>query len=452
MLPETVVSYLNEHSEQFVAELQRLCRQPSVSAQNLGLGECAELVKTMMEQVGLHTQLFELEAGPPVVYGELQGRSDKTLIFYDHYDVQPPEPLELWQSDPWAAEIRDGVLYARGASDNKSNIVSRLKAMEAWLQTAGQLPCSVKWVIEGEEETGSRHLGQFIRAERARLAGDGCIWEFGGLDDDDIPAIVLGLKGMLYVELTARGPAADLHSARAAIVENPAWRLVQALSTIRDAAGHVTIEGWYERVRDFTPAELAALEAVPLPEEELKRELGIAHFLNDMHGPELKKALAGGPTANIAGIWGGYRGEGHKTVLPAQAQAKLDFRLVPDQEPEELAERLRSHLQRHGFGDLELQIQAASPAARTPLEAEIVRMAQETARQVFAKEPIVQVSSAGSGPMALFSDLLKLPTVAIGCNHSGSQTHSPNENQRLDVFLAGTQWMAAMLERFGQAG
>jgi acetylornithine deacetylase/succinyl-diaminopimelate desuccinylase-like protein len=451
MLPQQVARYTDDHSDRFVKELQLLCRQPSVSAQNLGMRECAQLVKSMQEEVGLSAKLFELKGGPPVVYGEISGKnSDRTLVFYNHYDVQPPEPLELWQSDPWAAEIRDGKIYARGASDNKSNVVSRLKTMEAFLKTEGELPCNVKLVIEGEEETGSPHLGQFVKAEHARLKGDACIWEFGGLDYNDIPAITLGLKGMLYIEMTVRGPAVDTHSARAAVVDNPAWRLVQALSTIRDGSGKILIEGWYDDVRDFTPEELKALESEPPQEEALKRELRISGFLNGMKGLALRKALAGNPTANIAGIWGGYTGPGHKTVLPSYAKVKMDFRLVPNQDPEKLAELLRQHLKKHGFHDLEVQLQAENPAGRTRLDAEIVRVSQETARVVFKKEPIVHVSSAGSGPMALFTNTLNLPTVAIGCNHSGSQTHAPNENQRIDVFIAGTKWMAAVMARFGQ--
>jgi acetylornithine deacetylase/succinyl-diaminopimelate desuccinylase-like protein len=452
MLSKGVTQYIDQHSDRFVKELQLLSRQPSVSAQNLGMRECAQLVKSMLEEVGLSAKLFELQGGPPVVYGEMLGKnSRKTLIFYDHYDVQPAEPLELWQSDPWAAEIRDGKIFARGVSDNKSNIVSRLKAMEAFLKTEGELPCNVKFVIEGEEETGSPHLGQFVKAESARLKGDACVWEFGGLDYNDVPAITLGLKGMLYVEMTAHGPAVDTHSARAAVVDNPAWRLVQALDTIRDQSGRVLIEGWYDEVRDFTPEELKALESEPAQEEELKRELKITYFLSGMKGLELKKALAGSPTANIAGIWGGYAGPGHKTVLPSYAKVKMDFRLVPDQDPEKLAQRLRQHLKKHGFGDFELQIQAENPAARTPLKAEIVQISQETAREVFKKDPIIHVSSAGSGPMALFTNTLKLPTVAIGCNHSGSLSHAPNENQRIDVFIAGTKWMGAVVARFGES-
>lgn len=448
-----VYKHIDVHEEEIVERLRVLCRQPSVSAQGLGLRECAELTRDLMEEVGLKAELVPLRDGPPVVYGELgshSSKSNKTLVFYNHYDVQPPEPLELWESDPWAAEVRDGRIYARGAADNKANIVSRLAAIEAFLRTQGDVPCNIRFVIEGEEEIGSPHLSQFIEEHGHRLRGEGAIWEFGGLDYGDIPAVTLGLKGMLYVEFFVKSLAKDTHSARAAVVENPAWRLIHALSTLRDQKGRITIEGWYDDVRDFTPEELEALKREPLREEELKKELGINQFLNGMSGLELKKAVVGHPTANIAGFYSGYIGEGHKTVLPAYAKAKMDFRLVPDQDPQRLAQLLRDHLKRRGFGDIELTIQAENPAARTPINAEIVRIACDTAREVFQKEPIVHISSAGSGPMHLFTHNLRLPTVAIGCNHPCNNTHAPNENQRIDALLLGTRWIAAVMEQFGQ--
>ena len=449
---QEVVRYIDENANKFIEELCRLCRQPSVSAQNQGMSECAALVKQMLEAVGFQTKLYPLKDGPPVVYGELKSQSsNKTLVLYNHYDVQPPEPLELWKHPPFSATIEDGKIYARGASDNKSNIVSRLKAIEAFLKTTGDVPCHIKFVIEGEEETGSPHFGQFIHEQKSLLNGDGAIWEFGGLDYDDVPAITLGLKGMLYVEFFVRSLAKDSHSARAAVVDNPAWRLVRALSTIRNENGKILIKGWYDDVRPFTKEELQALRQEPSHEERLKEELQIKHFLNKMKGLELKKAAAGSPTANIAGFYSGYTGPGHKTVLPSYAMAKMDFRLVPDQKPKKLANLLRKHLKAKGFSDIELKIQSENPAARTRLTAPIVQIAKDTAREIFQKEPILHVSSAGSGPMHLFTKVLKLPTVAVGCNHAYSNAHAPNENQRIDVFIAGTKWIAAIMEQFGRS-
>ena len=444
-----VYRHIDDHQQRTVERLQRLCAQPSVSAQNYGMRECAELTREMLAESGLEAEIVPLEEGPPVVYAERRvPDAAKTIVIYDHYDVQPAEPLELWDSDPWAGEIRHGRIYARGAADNKGNIVSRLAAMEAFLDVHGELPCNVKFVIEGEEETGSPHFGSFIHQYRDRLTGDAAIWEFGGLDDDDVPGVTLGLKGMLYVELFVQTIERDSHSARAAIAPNPAWRLIKAINTISDGQGRVTVDGWYDEVRDFTDAELTALEDEPLEEERLRRELGLDEFLNGMSGLELKKALTGAPTANVAGLYSGYIGDGHKTVLPAYASAKMDFRLVPDQDPDRLAELLRTHLSERGFGDVELSIQSENPAARTPLDSAIAQVACETADEVWGTAPNVHVGSPGSGPMHLFTNVLGLPTVAIGCNHPETNTHAPNENQRIDALIGGAKWIAAVLGRF----
>lgn len=449
---EPVYQKIDEQSEESIKNLQRLCQQPSVSAQGLGMNECAELVKTMLGEVNIDAEIIPLSEGPPVVYGELKSStSNKILVFYNHYDVQPPEPLELWDSDPWAAEIHDGKVVARGAADNKGNIASRLAAIRAFLDTRGEIPCNIKFVIEGEEETGSPHFGEFIHKHKEKIGGDASIWEFGGLDYGDIPAVTLGLKGMLYVEYYVKTLGADTHSARAAVVQNPAWRLIQALSTIRDNEGRVLVEGWYDDVRDFTPLELETLDNSPLDEEQLKHDMGITGFLGGKSGLELKKALVGAPTANIAGFYSGYIGEGHKTVLPSYASAKMDFRLVPDQDPDKLAHHLREHLAKHGFEDVEVKIQSENPAARTAVDAEISQIAARTAKDVFGLDPIIHVGSPGSGPMALFTNVLELPTVAIGCNHPFSNTHAPNENQRIDAFISGTKWIAAVMEEFGKA-
>ena len=449
---EPVFAKIDEQADESIENLRRLCKQPSVSAQGLGLEECANLVKTMLEEVRIDTEIIPLSDGPPVVFGEMEGRNkNKTLVFYNHYDVQPPEPFELWESDPWAAEIRDGKVFARGAADNKGNIASRLAVIRAYLDVHGELPCNIKFIIEGEEETGSPHFSEFIHTHKEKLGGDASIWEFGGLDYDDIPAVTLGLKGMLYVEYYVKCLGDDTHSARAAIIQNPAYRLASAISSMRDNNGKILIEGWYDDVRDFTQLELETLDKSPFDEESMKRDMGISNYLGNLTGLELKKALTGNPTANIAGFDSGYHGEGHKTVLPAEAKAKMDFRLVPNQDPDKLAQLLRAHLDKHGYEDIELTIQSENPAARTPIDAEISKVAAETAQEVFGKEPIIHVASAGSGPMHLFTSALGLPTVAIGCNHPFSNTHAPNENQRIDAFVSCTKWIAAVLQKFGDS-
>ena len=444
-------SEIDKNSGQFVDKLRVLCQQPSVSAQNMGLKETADLVSSFLRDLGFTVEQFTPSKGPPVIFGELRSRTGRnTLVIYNHYDVQPVEPVDLWRNPPFSAVIEDNKVFARGASDNKGNIISRLLSIDAFLKKTGDVPCHIKWVIEGEEEIGSPHFSEFISVYKPRLNGDSAIWEFGGLDYEDRPLVTLGLKGMLYVEFKVQTALKDSHSARAAVVENPAWRLVRMLDTITDEDGRILVEGWYDDVKPFTPEELEVIRQMPLEEHSIRDELGVKNFLYGLTGFEFKKAFYGNPTANIAGIWSGYTGPGHKTVLPSIAQAKMDFRLVPNQDPVKLAGKLKQHLIRHGFVEIEVNIQAENPAARTPIDSPIAKIAAQAGREVFHKEPVTLVTSAASGPMHYFTNTLGLATVAIGCNHSKSNTHAPNENQRIDVFVQGSKWIARVIENLAK--
>ncbi|HYY90364.1 MAG TPA: M20/M25/M40 family metallo-hydrolase [Candidatus Dormibacteraeota bacterium] len=451
LMPNEIFVHIDKNKDLFVGKLRTLCQQPSVSAQSLGLVETANLVASFLKEIGFTVETFSPTNGPPVVFGEISSkREGKTLLVYNHYDVQPVDPVELWTHPPFSAMIVDNKVYARGASDNKGNIVSRLMAIDAILKVMGDAPCNIKWVIEGEEEIGSPHFAEFITHYRTRLNADSAIWEFGGLDYDDHPLVTLGLKGMLYVEFKVQTALKDSHSARAAVVENPAWRLVRMLDTIQDEDGRILVEGWYDDVKGFTSDELEVIRTMPLEEHSIRDELGIKHFLYGLTGFEFKKAFYGNPTANIAGIWSGYTGPGHKTVLPSVAHAKMDFRLVPNQDPVKLAGKLKQHLEKHGFGDVEVKLQAENPAARTSIDSPIAKIAAKSGKEVFNKEPVTLVTSAASGPMHFFTNTLKLPTVAIGCNHPRSNTHAPDENQRIDVFVQGSKWIAKVIDDFAK--
>src|SRR5437667_12856512 len=256
---------IDSSSDKFVEQLRAVCRQPSVSAQDIGLNASAELVIGFLRETGFTVEAFSPSTGPPVVFAELASKiGRKTLVFYNHYDVQPVERRELWKNAPFSATVEDGKVYARGASDNKGNIVSRLMAINAFLKATGTVPCNLKWASEGEEEIGSPHFSEFITAYKARLGGDSAIWEFGGLDYEDRPLVTLGLKGILYVEFKVQTALKDSHSARAAVVENPAWRLVRMLETLEDEDGRILIEGWYDEGRPFRPEELEVIRVMPL--------------------------------------------------------------------------------------------------------------------------------------------------------------------------------------------
>ena len=434
-----------------ISDLQMLIRQPSVSAKKQGLVECANLVAETMRKAGINSDVLYLDdkSIAPIVYGEVRSRSnpDKTILFYNHYDVQPEEPLELWNDEPFSGKVEGNYIFGRGSADDKGELITRIKGVEYFLKKTGDVPCNVKFMVEGEEEVGSVHVEDYLMKYRDRLACDGVIWEFGYVDAKNRPIISLGMKGLLYVELIAKGPVRDAHSSLAVLIENPAWRLVSALATMRDQNGKVLIKDWYKEVRSFTKEELDVIAQEPFDEKEFKQEYGIVRFVRNAKGRDVKKALVGMPTCNIAGFNSGYIGEGAKTVLPAQAVVKIDFRLVPDMVPAKQLERLNRHLKLHGFGDIEVKFIHAEAAARTPIRDPFVRQVQQAAKETFGSA-IISVSSAGTGPMYSFIKVLKAPCISIGSTFMFARIHSPNEFARIDLLNKATKCIGRIIERF----
>ncbi|HVL25996.1 MAG TPA: M20/M25/M40 family metallo-hydrolase, partial [Thermomicrobiales bacterium] len=294
-----VYAHIDAHAEEYIAALQRLLRQPSIAAQGVGMAETAAIVEEMLTGLGATPRQVDTRGGFPVVYAELPGQADRWLSFYNHYDVQPADPLDEWESDPWAGEIRDGRIWARGVADNKGNIAARVAAIDAWQKVRGPLPLNVKFIIEGEEEIGSPHLQNFAEDHPDLCRADACIWEFGGRDIDGRPQIHLGLKGICYVELRAKGARTDWHSASATSVPNPAWRLVWALSTLKGQDDKILIPGFYDKVIAPTQAELEALANLPDTEQERLADLGIDRFINGLTGRELHLKDYFQPTCTI---------------------------------------------------------------------------------------------------------------------------------------------------------
>ncbi|MBN1933755.1 MAG: M20/M25/M40 family metallo-hydrolase [Anaerolineae bacterium] len=443
-----VLQYIDDNADEFVARVQKLCRQPSVAAQGIGMAEAAAMVAEMLRRVDAEVRLVPT-SGYPVVFGQIDGPAGgKTLGFYNHYDVQPPEPLELWKSEPFAAEIRDGKLYARGVADNKANFVSRVCAVEAYQAVKGPLPLTVKFIVEGEEEIGSVHLKEFVCNHRDLVMCDGLIWETAYKNLSEQLVISLGLKGILYVELHAHGANTDLHSANAAMVPSPTWRLVWALNTLKGPDDRVLIPGFYDDVRPATPDEMALLEKMPLDEAGQKAALGIDCFVNDLTGLPLKEKYLFQPTCNICGLGAGYTGEGLKTVLPNHAMCKIDFRLVPDQDPFKILDALRAHLDSLGFVDIEVRLIDGDWAQRTDPEAGIVKAVEASARKVYAKPPVIAPTMAGSGPGHTLCGELGIPSAGAGTGYYDSRSHAPNENIRLADFIEGVKHIAVLLDEF----
>ena len=448
----SIDDYLESKLETSVAELSRLCAQPSVAAQNWGMEDCARLVGAMLNDRGFDVQIMAT-GGAPVVFGERKGKSDRTLLFYNHYDVQPPEPLELWDSPPFEPTLRDGKLYARGVSDDKGHITSRLHAIDALISEAGELPCNIKFIIEGEEETSSVHLHDFVRDHKGLLAADACIWEFGGVDHKETPMQYLGMRGICYVELSVKTADIDAHSGLGgSIFPNAAWRLVWALNSLKGTDERIRIPGHYDEVVPPTPRDLEFISELPEVAGEYKSRYGVDHFLNGLQGgPELRIAEYFQPTCTICGLTSGYEGPGAKTVLPARASAKVDFRLVPNQMPEKVLERLRKHLDEQGFSDVEINYLGGEPPARTDPDDPFVRLVVETAEPVYGEPMQIVPMTGGSGPNYPFIHDLKLPVATAGVGYPGAQAHAPNENMRIDLYLKGAKHIARIIEAFSSA-
>ena len=448
MREKELSAFVESHLGEAIEDLRRLCRCPSVSAQGSGREETPELVAELLKRSGFEVEIFPTP-GYPIVFGEARGRSPFTLLFYNHYDVQPPEPLEEWASPPFELAEREGKLFARGVADNKGDIVARLLAVRAVREVLGELPIHIKFLIEGEEESGSPNLPAFIEEHRELLTADGCIWEAGEVDWEGRPILALGVKGLLYVELEARGASTDLHSSMAAIIPNPAWRLVWALSSLKDIAERILIPGFYERAKPPDERERKAASSLPLHEEKLKGDLGIEEFVLGLSGDALKLRHLLEPTCTICGLQAGYTGRGSKTVLPSRASAKLEFRLVPGQDPGEIFSLLKKHLSERGFGDIEIRFLDGIRPARTPLDHPFILKVEEAAAKAYRRDPVIIPTFAASGPMALFSEDLGIPTVSCGIGYPESRPHAPNENIRVEDLKRGAFFCALLICELG---
>jgi acetylornithine deacetylase/succinyl-diaminopimelate desuccinylase-like protein len=442
--------YVDNNMKGLISDLQTLIRQPSVSAKNEGLEECARLVAKIMRNSGIRSELLHLRKGvPPVVYGEVKSKQNpkKTLLFYNHYDVQPAEPFDLWKDKPFSGKIIGNKIFGRGSADDKGELITRIKAVESYLKTEGDVPCNVKFLVEGEEEIGSMHVERYLKKFKKKFSCDGIIWEFGYVDAKDRPIISLGMKGLLYVELSVTESIRDAHSSLAVLIENPAWRLLEALKTLRDVNGKILIKDWYKEVDIFTKEELKLIQTEPFDEKEFKKEYGIKRFVANKTGIAARKALVGEPTCNIAGFVSGYTGPGAKTVLPAQALVKIDFRLVPKMDPLKQLARLKQHLKSNGFGDIKVKMIHGEAASKTKILDPFVSKVKNAANESFGKS-IVSVSSAGTGPMYSFAKVLSAPCISIGSTYIFSRIHSPNEFARIDLLNKTTKCICRIMSKF----
>jgi acetylornithine deacetylase/succinyl-diaminopimelate desuccinylase-like protein len=395
-----------------------------------------------------HVQVFPT-SGAPVFVAEMNRHEKKTLLFYNHYDVQPEEPLSDWKSHPYELSLRNERLYGRGVNDDKGPLVANLFAIQTALEAEGEIKCNVRFIVEGEEEAGSLHLEEFCKCHPDLLRSEGCVWEGAFVAPDQISEVSAGVKGDVYFELHAGGFSKDAHSGDAPVVVNPAWRLVWALSELKNKNEEILIDGFYNDVAPPGQEELELFAKYP-PEkiEEYRKLYSTDRFLLGRDGVEFWKELLLRPTCTISGLLAGYTGPGTKTVIGKEALAKLDIRIVPNQEVDKIPKMLRKHLDKHGFSDIETKFMAGYGPSRTPIDNSFIRLLTGIAKDFSGKDPVLFPSNPGSGPAYLFGPYT--PWAACGTFDPESNIHAPNESMRLDDLRYMTAFVAAVATELGR--
>lgn len=450
-------AYIEARETQFLEELKELLSIPSISTDPELASEvrrCAEWVATHLEKIGLPQVSIEETAGHPIVYAEdlRAGAGAPTLLLYGHYDVQPPDPLELWETPPFEPDVRDGKIFARGATDDKGQFFAHLKGLEAWLQTAGQLPVNVKLLIEGEEEVGSPSLDPWIEANQEKLRCDAVVISDSSMFAPGRPSITYGLRGLAYMEITVQGPSHDLHSGLyGGGVPNPINELCRLIAALHDDEGKIQIPGFYEKVRELEPQERQDLLALNFDAETFQKESGVK-ALKGEPGYSTVEHIWTRPTLDCNGIWGGFTGKGAKTVLPAKAHAKFSCRLVPDQTPAEIAEKAVAYLKEiaHPAVKVEVSIHHGGQPVITDRDAPAVRAATRALSRVWNEETVFTRGGGSIPVVATFSSVLKVPTVLMGLGLEDDRLHSPNEKFDLENFYAGIRASAYLFAEAAQ--
>ncbi|WP_040227457.1 dipeptidase [Bhargavaea cecembensis] len=435
--------YFSEHRDEHLAELKDFLSIPSISSlseHKEDMKHAADWLAGALKAAGLENISIDETPGHPVVYGDwLHAEGQPTLLIYGHYDVQPVDPLNLWDSEPFKPEERDGKLYARGASDDKGQVFMHVKAVEALFKTNGSLPVNVKFCIEGEEEIGSPHLPKYVEDHKDKLAADVIVISDTGMQGPGQPAVCYGLRGLAGIQIDVRGAKSDLHSGLyGGGVRNSIDALVELLATFKDQEGTITVDGFYENVRPATEEEREAYRKLDFDEEALKKELGVSELFGEP-GYSYTERTWIRPTLELNGIFGGFSGEGIKTVLPAEAGAKITCRLVPDQDPDEIVTKLKAHIEKHKPAGVDVSVTEFDKGKPflTPYDHPAIQAAGKSYEAVY-EVPTAYTRGGGSIPIvAAFDEILGLPVVLMGFGLSSENFHAPNEHFHLENFDKG---------------
>ena len=445
---EKVLPYIEANKERYLKELKEFLAIPSISSQKDHDGDmmrCAQWVAEQMRTIGMESVQILPTGGHPLVYSNwLHSPGNPTVLFYGHYDVQPVDPLNLWTSPPFEATIRGENLYARGSADDKGQVFIHFKAIEAYMKQVGALPVNIKLLIEGEEEVGSENLDRFVKEHKEMLKADLVVISDSGMYAKGVPSICYSLRGLSYMEVEVTGPNRDLHSGSfGGSVHNPVQALCELIASLHDKNGKVTVKGFYDGVRPLTKAERLSFKKLPFSDKKYAKELGVKQLYGEKGFTTLERVWAR-PTLECNGIWGGYTGEGAKTVLPAKAFSKISMRLVPDQTSAEVAKLFEKHFRKIApkTVDVKVRMLHGGEAAITPIDSPGVKAAVVALEKGFGKKPLYQ-REGGSIPVVVqFKNILGLDTVLLGFGLPDENAHSPDEFINLDNFFGGIRTSA----------
>lgn len=453
---DKIITYTDEQKQRYIDELKSYLAIPSISSNpdnKEAMMQCAEYTANLLRDAGVENVKVNETPGHPVVTGDwMHAQGKPTLLIYGHYDVQPVDPIELWEKDPFEAHIANDRIVARGSADDKGQVFMHFKAVEAFNKVAGELPVNVKFVVEGEEEIASPSLPGFLKANNDLLKSDVALISDTSMLGVDMPAITYGLRGMAYLEIEITGPNRDLHSGEyGGTVANPAEMLARLLAGVKDDQGRIQIPGFYDSVVEIGQVERNMLADVPFDEVKYKSDLGVDELWGELSFSPLERTWIR-PTFEINGIWGGFTGVGAKTVLPAKAFAKVSMRLVPDQDPEEIADLVEDYLNKQIPRNVTIKIirHAGGHPVVAPVDSPYISAARKALAESFKREPFM-VRGGGSIPItAEFKRILGLDSLLVGFSLPDCRAHSPNENMHLPSFFTGIESLIRMMQEIGK--
>ncbi|MBR4406227.1 MAG: M20/M25/M40 family metallo-hydrolase [Bacteroidaceae bacterium] len=451
-LMNKISEYVDTHADELISDLQRFLRQPSISTENIGMEECTDMLKEELDALEMDHKVLELEGAFPAIYGVSRTPdAKKKLVVYGHYDVQSPDPVNRWTSDPFSAEIRDGMIYARGATDDKGNLWANLMAARVLKEVTGKIPAGLKFFFEGEEEIGSPNLAKFFSTYSDVLNSDACLLCDRGVHESGRPQFYLGNKGLMEVEISCKRAKRDVHSGHAPLIPNAIWDLARLLNSMKNELDEITIDGYTDSVAGPSEEEVTLIRDIPYDLEQFKQEYEIADILGGGTDPvEVIKKLIFTPTCNISGIKGGWAGERGKTIVPCEAWVRLDMRLVKGMSIAEAKAKLLAFIEKSPFGPFNVKIKANNEPYQCPPSHELVKLSTKLATEVYGEAPVVWPLLDGSGPMCMFPQYLggDVFIIGLGAPFSTANTHAPDENISIDQYLTAIKLMANIFHQY----